>query len=81
MPRMTRTYPLKFEPDDNNTIVVTCPDLPDFVTYGSSEADAVRRARDGIRAVAMLRVGRGLTMPLGRRPAPGQPVTTVKIDT
>lgn len=78
MPLMTRTYPLKLEPD-NNTVVVTCSDLPDFVAYGKSEADGVRRAQNVIQAIAKLRAESGLTMPKGRRLPPTQPATTVTI--
>jgi hypothetical protein len=80
MPRVSRIYPLKLELNDNNRILVTCPDLPDFLACGRDEADAVRRAVDGIRALATSRSKRGLAMPRPRRPRRGQAVARVSID-
>jgi predicted RNase H-like HicB family nuclease len=77
MPHVIRSYPLKLELDDSRGILVTCPDLPDFVSCGRDEADAVRRAADGIRALATSRFERGLGMPRPRRPRLGQAVARV----
>jgi antitoxin HicB len=41
-------YRIKLEPDDNGTLLVTSPDLPGMVTFGSDRADAIRRATDAI---------------------------------
>jgi antitoxin HicB len=34
----------KLAPDDNGTVLVTCPALPEVTTFGEDEADALRRA-------------------------------------
>ncbi|GJE02445.1 type II toxin-antitoxin system HicB family antitoxin [Methylobacterium isbiliense] len=41
-------YRIVLEPDDNDTLLVTCPDLPGVVTYGADEMEAVAQARDAI---------------------------------
>ena len=41
-------YPITLEPDDNGTLLVTCPLLPIVLTYGESEDDARRHAVDAI---------------------------------
>ena len=38
-------YRIKIEPDDNGTLLVTCPALPEVTTFGDDEADAMRRGR------------------------------------
>jgi predicted RNase H-like HicB family nuclease len=45
---MSLTYPIKLEPDDNGTLLVTCPALPEITTFGEDEADVVEHARDAI---------------------------------
>jgi antitoxin HicB len=37
-------YRIKLAPDDNGTVLVTCPALPEVTTFGEDEADALRRA-------------------------------------
>ena len=37
-------YRIKLAPDDNGTVLVTCPALPEVTTFGADEADALRRA-------------------------------------
>jgi antitoxin HicB len=50
---MILTYRVKFEPDDNGSLLVTCPALPEVATFGEGEADAMkkgtRRHRRGYR--------------------------------
>jgi antitoxin HicB len=41
-------YRIHTERDDNDTLLVTCPDLPEVVTFGTDAADAHLRARDAI---------------------------------
>jgi antitoxin HicB len=37
-------YRIKLAPDDNGTVLVTCPALPEVTTFGEDEVDALRRA-------------------------------------
>jgi len=47
---MTLRYRLKLEPDDNDMILVTSPDLP-IVTYGDTEASALSQAREAAKTI------------------------------
>ncbi|HLH49232.1 MAG TPA: hypothetical protein VKV96_07825 [Roseiarcus sp.] len=47
---MTLKYRLRLEKDDNDTILVTSPDLP-LVTYGEDEASALRHAAEAAEAL------------------------------
>jgi antitoxin HicB len=61
---MTVRYLIKLEPDDNDTLLVTCPaSLPEVATFGEDEADAVRRARDAIEEALAARIGDGMDIP------------------
>jgi antitoxin HicB len=41
-------YAVNLTPDDNGTILVTVPDIPEAVTFGDDEDDALARAADAI---------------------------------
>ena len=41
-------YPVELTPDDNDTFLVTCPDLPEVTTFGEDTEDALLRAVDAI---------------------------------
>ena len=41
-------YPVVLTPDTNNTILVTFPDVPEAVTYGADQAEALERAVDAL---------------------------------
>jgi antitoxin HicB len=40
--------PVTLQPDDNGTLLVTAPDLPEVATFGETEADALTRAYDAV---------------------------------
>ncbi len=56
-------YPVTIAPDDNDTLLVTFPDVPEAVTFGRNEADALNHARDALVTALMIYVE-------DRRPAP-----------
>jgi antitoxin HicB len=41
-------YPVALTPDDNGTLLATCPDLPGVVSFGDDEADALSHVPDAI---------------------------------
>jgi len=45
-------FPVDLIPDDNGTILVTFPDLPEAITFGVDEAEALDNAADAL-AVAI----------------------------
>jgi antitoxin HicB len=49
-------YALVLEPDDNGTLLVTCPDLPEVTTFGDDPEDALRRAADAIEEALASRI-------------------------
>ena len=49
------TYPVRLEPDDNDTILVSFPDVPQAHTFGDDEEEALARAVDALEsALSML---------------------------
>lgn len=44
-------YPVELTPDDNDTILVTFPDIPEAVTFGEDEAEALANAVDALETV------------------------------
>jgi antitoxin HicB len=46
-------YAVSLVPDDNGTILVTVPDIPEAVTFGEDREDALARAVDAIETAIM----------------------------
>jgi antitoxin HicB len=44
-------YPVTLEPDDNDTLLVSFPDVPEAHTFGRTEEEALRRAGDVLETV------------------------------
>jgi antitoxin HicB len=63
---MMLRYPIKLEPDDNGTLLVTCPALPEVTTSGENEEDAVRHAVDAIEEALAARIADGTEIPAPR---------------
>jgi antitoxin HicB len=60
-------YRVRLEEDDNETLLVTCPDLPGVVTYGEDREDALAHAVDAIEEWIASLISDGLNVP---RPRP-----------
>lgn len=60
---MSLTYPIKLESDDNGTLLVTCPALPEVTTFGKDEAEASKHARDAIEEAIAARMADGREVP------------------
>jgi antitoxin HicB len=73
-------YPVKLEPDDNGTLLVTCPALPEVTTFGEDEADGLHRAAGAIEEALAARIADGEDIPQGalrpRGPAVALPLMT-----
>jgi antitoxin HicB len=63
-------YRIKLEPDDNGTLLATCPALPEVTTFGDDEADAMRRAVGAIEEAIAARMADGESIPEGQRRGP-----------
>lgn len=42
------SYPVTLTPDDNGTLLVTCPDFPELTTFGETVEDSLKRARGAL---------------------------------
>ena len=60
---MNVSYLIKLEPDDNGTLLVTCPELPEVTTFGEDQEDAVARAREAIEEAIAARIADGRDIP------------------
>lgn len=49
-------YTVTLAPDDNGTLLVAVPDLPEVHTFGEDRADALSRAVDAIETALMGRI-------------------------
>jgi len=74
-------YPVILEPDDNATLLVTCPDLPEVTSWGEDEKDALRHAADAIEEALAARIAHRDNIPdpsaARGRPVPNLPPLTV----
>ena len=57
-------YAVILVPDDNGTLLVTCPDLPEVTTFGEDVEDAIHRAADAIEEALAARISRHEEIPL-----------------
>jgi antitoxin HicB len=73
-------YPIELTPDDNDTFLVTCPDLPEVTTFGEDEADAVLRAVDAIEEALAARMAKRQEIP-APSPAAGRTLATLDAQT
>jgi len=71
------SYPVVLSPDDNGTLLVTCPDLPEVVTFGEDETEALSRAVDAVETAMIARIGDRQDIPAPSRPTRGQKVVTL----
>ena len=69
-------YPVVLEPDDNGSVLATCPDLPEVATFGEDEADALQRAADAIEEALAARIASRQEIPKPS-PAAGRAVATL----
>ena len=46
-------YAVELTPDDNGTLLVTVPDLPEAITFGGDREEALARAVDAIESALM----------------------------
>jgi antitoxin HicB len=63
-------YRIKLEADDNGTLLVTCPALPEVTTFGDNEADATQHAVGAIEEAIAARMSNGEDVPEGHQRGP-----------
>lgn len=73
---MSIRYPLTLTPDDNDTLLVTCPDLPELTSWGEDEADALRHGADALAEAIAGRLVHFEDIP---RPSAGAPTAALDL--
>jgi antitoxin HicB len=81
-------YTIVLTPDDNGTLLVTCPDLPEVATFGEDAEDAMHRGADAIEEALAARISRREEVPMPsaalheRHPRPVRlpPLTVAKVE-
>ncbi len=64
----SRTYAVVLEPEEDGGFTVRVPALPEIVTYGDDENEALEMAKDAIRLVIEDRKTRGELIPDDAKP-------------
>jgi antitoxin HicB len=57
------SYRVVLTPDDNDTVMVTCPDLSEVTSFGEDKADALLRAVDAIEEALAARMAKRQPVP------------------
>ena len=71
------SYPIVMKPDDNGTLLVTFPDVPEAITVGDNEEDAKVQALDALEAAFEIYFAEKRSIPMPSTPRRGQPVVTL----
>jgi antitoxin HicB len=71
------SYPVKLELDTNNTYLVTFPDIPEAVSVGDDEDEALLNALDALESAIEIYFDEKREIPLPSKPKKGQPVVTL----
>jgi antitoxin HicB len=72
MTRMPYSYPARLEPDEEGRLVVHFPDLPEALTDGADEAEALAEASDCLSTALAARIVNNEDIPPPSRPRRGQ---------
>lgn len=72
MPRTPFSYPARLEPDEEGRLVVHFPDLPDALTDGADETEALNEASDCLSTALAARIANGEDIPPPSRLRRGQ---------
>jgi antitoxin HicB len=80
----TLAWPAAFTPQDDGSILVTFRDLPEALTDGDDDADALAQAADCLATAVAVRLARGEPVPRskparGERPIPLDPGLAAKL--
>jgi antitoxin HicB len=63
-----RTFAVVLEPEEEGGFTVRVPAIPEIVTYGKDEREALKMAEDAIRLVIADCAARGEPIPAGEAP-------------
>lgn len=68
----TIAYPVRLTPDAGVGILVTCRDLPELLTWGDDEAEALAMAADALEVVVAAAQAEGRPVPPPSAALPGE---------
>jgi antitoxin HicB len=69
---MNLNYPVILEPDTNGAVLVTFPDVPEAITFGEDEGEALLRAVDALETAMSFYTDENADLPKASRPKRGQ---------
>ncbi|CAG9163653.1 type II toxin-antitoxin system HicB family antitoxin [Cupriavidus pampae] len=72
-------YPVTLKPDDNGTLLVTFKDVPEAITVGESEDDALTQALDALEAAFEIYFAGKRPIPMPSKPKRGQSVVQLPV--
>lgn len=61
-------YPVDLSPDDNNTVLVTFPDVPEAITFGEDKDEALLHAIDALESALLFYVEACQPLPVPSSP-------------
>lgn len=64
----TRTFAVLLQPEEDGGFTVRVPALPEIVTYGETEQEALAMAEDAIHLVLVDAAEKGEALPCGETP-------------
>ncbi|HOT29871.1 MAG TPA: type II toxin-antitoxin system HicB family antitoxin [Candidatus Ozemobacteraceae bacterium] len=76
---MKFAYPVLLTPDPDGGFVVSCRDLPEAITQGETEADAVENAEGAVQAAIEFRIEKELDIPAPSRARTGEVMAAVPV--
>jgi antitoxin HicB len=65
-------YPVTLTVDDNGTVLVTFVDVPEAITFGADEDEALLQAVDALESALSMYVADRQPLPMASRPKRGQ---------
>ena len=77
---MRFAYAARFENTGPVEVVVSFRDLPECLTSGADEVEALEEAQDALVAVIAARINRGDAIPTPSEPLPGEHLVAVPTD-
>jgi antitoxin HicB len=74
----TFVYAARFEPGDEGGVVVTFPDVPEAITQGDSESDAMKQAQEALGLALLTYPRRDLPVPVAK--AKGRGLVAIAVE-
>jgi antitoxin HicB len=72
-------YAVEFQPDDNGTLLVTCPAFPEVTSFGDNADDALTHALGAIEEAMAARIAAGQSVPKCSQRHPGGPAVKLPL--